>query len=110
MGRTTAADAAHLSAAEGDILRTFPGAAIKWDTQASPYMVSVSVDGALARAFIEPEALGERGDAYDAFARRLSELITDSMTDRAKSSGSEDLARAGVRAPLSAAKARSPRS
>jgi hypothetical protein len=73
-------------------------------------MVSVSVDSALARGFIEPEALAERGETYEAFTRRLSELITDSMTDHSKGNGSEDLAKTGVRATLSAAKARSPRS
>ena len=107
MGKINGVDRAHLSAAEADILRTFPGATIRWDTQASPYMVSVQVDGALARGFIEPEALAARGEVYDAFARRISELVTDSMTERSSGNGSEELAKAGVRAPLSAAKARS---
>jgi hypothetical protein len=104
------ANGAHISAAEADILREYPGATIKWDTATSPYMVSVAVDGALARGFIEPAALAERGEVYEAFTRRISELITDSMTDHAKANASEDLAAAGVRAPMSAAKARSPRS
>ena len=108
MGRSTLIDPAHLSAAEADILREYPAATIKWDTATSPYMVSVAVDGALARGFIEPEALAERSEVYEAFTRRLSELLMDSMTDHAKAQGSEDFA--GVRAPLSAAKARSPRS
>src|SRR5688572_1768121 len=110
MGKQTEANGTHLSAAEADIQREYPAAQIKWDTAASPYMVSVSVDSALARGFIEPEALAERGDIYEAFTRRLSELITDSMTDHSRSNGNGDLAKAGVRAPLSAAKARSPRS
>jgi hypothetical protein len=110
MGKMNGVERTHLSAAEADILRTFPGATIKWDTQASPYMVSVAVDGALARGFIEPEALAERGEVYDAFTRRISELVTDSMTDHCKGNGSEELAKTGVHAPISAAKARSPRS
>jgi hypothetical protein len=110
MEKKNGANGAHLSAAEADILREYPAARIKWDTVTSPYMVSVSVDSALARGFIEPEALAERGETYEAFTRRLSELITDSMTDHSKGNGSEDLARSGVRAPLSAAKARSSRS
>jgi hypothetical protein len=110
MGTNNGANAAHLSAAEADILREYPSSTIKWDTAASPYMVSVSVDGALARGFIEPEALAQRGEIYEAFTRRLSELLTDSMADQSRNNASEDLAKAGVRAPLSAAKARSPRS
>src|SRR5688572_13229656 len=104
------ANGAHLSAAEADIVREYPAATIRWDTAASPYMVSVQVDGALARGFIEPEALAERGEIYEAFTRRLSELLTDSMTERSSGNGSEELAKTGVRAPISAAKARSPRS
>lgn len=110
MGTRNGANAAHLSAAEADIRRKYPAATIKWDTAASPYMVSVSVDGALARGFIEPEALAERGEMYEAFTRRLSELLTDSMTDHARGNGSEELAKTGVRATLSAAKVRSSRS
>ena len=110
MEKSNGANGAHLSAAEADIQREYPAAKIKWDTATSPYMVSVSVDNALARGFIEAEALAERGEIYQAFTRRLSELITDSMTDHAAGNGNGDLAKAGVRAPLSAAKARSPRS
>lgn len=110
MGKQTNGSAPHLAAAEADILRTFPGATIKWDTQASPYMVSVQVDGALARGFIEPEALAERGEIYDAFARRISELVTDSTSERSSGNGGEELAKTGVRATLSAAKVRPARS
>jgi hypothetical protein len=110
MGTKNGANAEHLAATEADIRREYPAATIKWDTATSPYMVSVAVDGALARGFIEPEALAERGEVYEAFKRRLSELVTDSMTDHAKENASDDLAKAGVRATLSAAKARSPRS
>jgi len=110
MGTNIKPNPAHLSAAEADILREYPAATIRWDTATSPYMVSVAVDGALARGFIEPETLAQRGETYEAFTRRISELITDSMTDHAKGNGSDDLAGAGVRAPLSAARARSPRS
>jgi hypothetical protein len=110
MGKQINGNAPHLSAAEADILREYPAAAIKWDTVTSPYMVSVQVDGALARGFIEPAALAERGEIYEAFTRRLSELLTDSIADHAKGNGSEELAKTGVHAPLSAAKARSPRS
>jgi hypothetical protein len=108
MGTRNQPDAAQLSAAEADVRREYPAAAIKWDTTASPYMISISVDGALARGFIEPEALAERGEMYEAFRRRLSELLTDAMTDRRSGNGSEELAKAGVRAPLSAAKVRPP--
>ena len=110
MGKDAITNATHLTAAEGDILRTFPGAKIKWQTGASPYMVSISVEEALVRAFIEPEALVQRGEIYDAFTRRVAELLTDSMLDRPSSGGNGELLKAGVRAPLSAAKARSPRS
>jgi hypothetical protein len=112
MGKNSAADGngAHISAAESDILKTFPRARITWDTGASPYMVSISMEEALVRAFIEPEALAQRGDIYDAFTRRVSELLTDSMTDRPSSGGNGDLRKAGIRAPISAAKARTPRS
>jgi hypothetical protein len=110
MGKQTNGSAPQLAAAEADILRTFPGATIKWDTQASPYMVSVQLDGALARGFIEPEALAERGEIYDAFTRRISELVTDSMSERSSGNGSDELAKTGVRAPLSAAKVRPTRS
>jgi hypothetical protein len=67
-----------LSAATDDLLRTFPGADIRWDTRTSPYMVSVAVDGAIVRAFIEPVALAERGELYDSFTRRIAELVVDS--------------------------------
>ena len=110
MVKNAGTNGAHLSAAEADIQREYPAATIKWDTATSPYMVSVQVDGALARGFIEPEALAERGELYEAFTRRLSELLTDAMTNRPSGNGSEDLAKTGVRAPLSAAKARSSRS
>ncbi len=110
MGKDGRANGEHLSAAEADILREYPAAKIKWDTATSPYMVSVSVDSALARGFIEADALAERGELYEAFTRRLSELLTDSMTDHSRGNGSEDLAKAGVRATLSAAKVRATRS
>jgi hypothetical protein len=74
----------HLSAATDDILRTFPSAEIRWDTRTMPYMISVAVDGAIVRAFIEPVELAQRGEIYDAFTRRISELVTDaSKPDRA---------------------------
>lgn len=108
MGRKMTVDStAPLAAAEADILRTYPGARIKWDTQASPYMVSISVDGALVRGFIEAEALAQRGEVYDAFSRRLSELMTGSMSKaehNGSDHGSEKLAGTGIRPPLSAAK------
>jgi hypothetical protein len=110
MGKMNGVDRDHLSAAEADIVREYPAARVKWDTLASPYMVSVQVDGALARGFIEPEALAERGEIYEAFTRRLSELLTDSIADHAKGNESEELAKTGVHATISAAKARAPRS
>ena len=69
-----------LSAAEDDILRTFPEAKVSWDTRTSPYMVSVAINGALVRAFIEPDVLVERGTLYDAFTRRVAELAVDSIS------------------------------
>ena len=80
----TTTHAPHLAAAETDILRTFPEARITWDTRVSPYMIAVSVDGALVRAFIEPAVLAQRGEIYDAFTRRISELIVDSVTSAAR--------------------------
>jgi hypothetical protein len=80
MGKRIEADAGHLSSAASDIQRTFPEATVRWDTRSSPYMVTVSMGPALVRAFIEPEVLAQRGDIYDAFTRRVSELMTDSIS------------------------------
>jgi hypothetical protein len=108
MAKQPADPAESLAAARTDILRTFPEAAVKWETKASPYMVSVSIDGALVRAFIEPAALAERGRLYDAFIRRIAELLTDASkpSERHDDGSKLDLARSGIRPTLSAAKTR----
>jgi hypothetical protein len=109
MGRRAIASPAHLSSAEKDILRAFPEASIKWDTGMAPHMVSIVINGALIRAFVEPEVLAERGDIYVAFSRRIMELIEASIPKAAgpkSPSFTKDgrFAGTGPRAPLSAAK------
>ena len=62
-----------------EIVRQYPGATVAWDLKLDPYMIVVSVNGSIVRAFVERRTLIERGATYEAFMRKLSEQVIDSQ-------------------------------
>ena len=62
-----------------DIRAHLPAAELTWDIRLPTYMLTVSVDGACVRAFIERSDLESLGEAYDKFKKRVIELVSASV-------------------------------
>ena len=84
-----------------EIVRQYPGATVAWDLKLDPYMIVVSINGSVVRAFVERRTLIERGASYEALMRKLSEQVIDSQRAHELLGPDERKSRAGgQRKPL----------
>ena len=68
--------------ATADLRAAFPAAELSWDTRLPTYMLTVTVNGSVVRAFIERADLEPHGEAYEKFKKRVIELVSASLDDK----------------------------
>ena len=68
----------------GDLRAIFPTAELSWDIRLPTYMLTVTMNGSVVRAFIERADLQSQSDAYEKFKKRVIEMVSKSLSDEAR--------------------------